>query len=297
MAGEVDEQTHLENDDTLVEELPGQGAEAVPPVDDATGAGEGAGEGGEGAAGESDEVVVTLGEETPPSEEEDPARAPAWLKDLRKSNREKDRRIRELEAKLNQSAPAAQTPVLGEKPTLASCEYDEAAFEAKLEEWHATKQQVEQAAKAQEDAKRAQQVAWEKKLQAHDDGKKALRVPDYDDAAANVEDHFSVVQRGILIDCAKDSAALEYALGKNPAKLKELAAIQNPAHFTWALSQLETKLKVEPRRAAPPTERVVRGSGSLAGTTDKTLEALRAEADRTGDRSKVTKYLRNKQKA
>jgi len=111
-----------------------------------------------------------------------------------------------------------------------------------------------------------------------------------------VDDALSVVQRGILVDCAKDPAALKYALGKNPAKLKELAAIDNPAHYTWALSQLETKLKVEPRRTAPPPERVVRGSGSLSGTTDKTLESLMAEADKTGDRSKVAKYLRDRQR-
>jgi hypothetical protein len=259
------------------------------------------GEAAEGGDGEEPgEVVVTIGDEPPPAEEEDPARAPQWLKDLRKSNREKDRALRERDAEIarlkgsQQGQPA--TLVLGDKPTLASCEFDEAAFESKLEEWHTTKRKLDEQTRTHEETKRAQQAAWEKKLAAHDEAKKSLRVPDFDDAAAAVEDGFSVVQRGILIDCAQNSAALQYALGKNPAKLKELAAIQNPAHFTWALAQLETKLKIEPRRAAPPTERVIRGSGSLAGTTDKTLESLRAEADRTGDRTKVTQYLRDKKR-
>lgn len=255
------------------------------------------GEGAKGGEGDADEVVVTLGDEPARTEEEDPARAPQWLKDLRKSNREKDRALREKDAEIarlkgSHGQPAAL--VLGPKPTMADCDFDEALFETKLEEWHTTKRKVDDEVRTQEEAKRTQQAAWEKKLQAHEDAKRALKVRDFDEAEATVEDHFSVVQRGILIDCAQNSAALQYALGKNPAKLKELAAIQNPAHFTWALAQLETKLKVEAKRTAPPAERVIRGSGSLAGTTDKVLEQLRAEADRTGDRTKVTKYLRDK---
>ena len=250
---------------------------------------------------EPGEVVVTLGDEPPPAEEEDTASAPQWLKDLRKKNREMVRALREKDAELSRlkggSAAQPDAPVLGPKPTLASCDFDEAAYEQKLDEWHTTKRTVDEQARKQEEAKRAQQAAWEKKLAAFDEAKAKLRVPDFDEADAVVDDTLSVVQRGILIDCAKDPAALKYALGKNPAKLKELAAIENPAHYTWALSQLETKLKVEPRRAAPPPDRVVRGSGSLAGTTDKTLDALRAEADKTGDRSKVAKYLRDKQQA
>jgi len=251
---------------------------------------------GEGGV-QDDEVVVTLEGEQQPADDEDHGKAPQWVKDLRKSNREKDRALREKDAeiaRLKGGGTQQAAPTLGPKPTLSSCDFDEAAFEAQLEEWHATKRKIDDAAKAEQDARAAQQAAWEKKLKAHDEGRQALRVPDFDDAAANVEEAFSVVQRGILIDCAQNSAALQYALGKNPAKLKELAAIQNPAHFTWALAQLETKLKVEAKRTAPPAERVIRGSGSLAGTTDKVLEQLRAEADRTGDRTKVTKYLRDK---
>ena len=255
------------------------------------------------SAEEPGEVVVTLGDEPPPTEEEDTASAPQWLKDLRKKNREMVRALREKDAELARlkgGAAQPDAPVLGPKPTLASCDFDEAVFEEKLDAWHSTKLKVDEQNRKQEEAKRAQQAAWEKKLAAFDEAKAKLRVPDFDEADAVVDDALSVVQRGILIDCPKSaeiSAALKYALGKNPAKLKELAAIENPAHFTWALSKLDDKLKVEPRRAAPPPERVVRGSGSLAGTTDKTLDALRAEADKTGDRSKVAKYLREKQRA
>lgn len=290
----------LSGSDTAAADSPTEGEQPGEVVGDAVevdGAEAGQAGEGEGGADDAGEVVVTLGDEPQPAEEDDTARAPQWLKDLRKSNREMVRALREKDAQIAAMKGANAQPdavVLGAKPSLASCDFDEERFEQELEAWHITKSKVEAQAKAKEDAQRAQQAAWEKKLQAHEEAKSKLRVPDFEDAAASVEDNFSVVQRGILIDCAKDSAALMYALGKNPAKLKELAAIQNPAHFTWALSQLETKLKVEPRKAVPPAERVLRGSGSLAGTTDKVLEQLQAEADKTGDRSKVAKYMRDK---
>jgi len=66
---------------------------------------------------ESDEVVVSIGEEAPPAEEEQ--RAPEWVRELRKANREKERRIRELEAKLQTTAQTENKPVaLGPKPKL-----------------------------------------------------------------------------------------------------------------------------------------------------------------------------------
>ena len=57
---------------------------------------------GEQTKDEDDEVVVSIGEESPPHEEE--TRAPEWVRELRKQNREKERRIRELEARLQTTA-------------------------------------------------------------------------------------------------------------------------------------------------------------------------------------------------
>ncbi len=299
MASQNNDQTdQIEGSETAAMDAPAEGAQPGEVVGEAVEVG--------AAEGQTEvvevggvEVVVTLGDEPPPAEEEDQASAPQWLKDLRKKNREMVRALREKDAQIAALKGGGTQPdvvVLGVKPTLAACEFDEEKFEQELDAWHTTKRKVEEQTRAKEEAQRNQQAAWEKKLAAFDDAKSKLRVPDFDEAESVVDDALSIVQRGILVDCANNPAALKYALGKNPAKLKELAAIENPAHYTWALSQLETKLKVEPRKAAPPPDRTVRGSGSLAGTTDRTLEALQAEADKTGDRSKVAKYLREKGK-
>ena len=81
--------------------------------------------------------------------------------------------------------------------------------------------------------------------------------------------------------------------------MKELAGIQDPVKFAFAVAKLEAQLKVTPKRK-PTTkvEKMIKGSGSLAGTTDKKLDRLRAEAEKTGDLSKVHAYkrqLRNKE--
>ena len=83
-----------------------------------------------------------------------------------------------------------------------------------------------------------------------------------------------------------------YALGKNPKKAKEIAAITDPVKFAFAVAKLEKELKVTNRRAAPPPERTVQATGRVSGTVDSTRERLRPEAEKTGDYSKVFRYKR-----
>jgi len=96
-------------------------------------------------------------------------------------------------------------------------------------------------------------------------------------------------QQGIIIKVMKNPALFIYAIGKNEAKLKELAGITDPVEFTAAVAKLEDKINMK-KRSAPPPESTVRGSGTLSATTDKTLEKLREEAAKTGDYTKVHKY-------
>ena len=108
----------------------------------------------------------------------------------------------------------------------------------------------------------------------------------------------STTQQGIILQGAENPALVIYALGKNPAKLKEMAAITDPVKYAFAVSKLETQLKVTQRKAPPP-ERTVQGTGRVSGTVDSTLERLRADAERTGDYTKVVQYrkqLKQKQK-
>ncbi len=83
-------------------------------------------------AEEDDEVVVTIGEDSPPQEEEQ--KAPEWVRELRKSNRELQKENKALKAK--QETPTENKPVeLGKKPTLEELDYDSVAYDRELSAW------------------------------------------------------------------------------------------------------------------------------------------------------------------
>jgi len=242
---------------------------------------------------DEDEVVISIGEESPPQEEE--VRAPAWVRELRKSNREKERKIRELEAKLNTTATETKPVALSAKPTLESCDYDSDEYEQKLAEWYEQKREYD-AAEANVAAQRdAEAKAWQDKLDSYAKAKASLKVRDYDEAEATALDTFDVTQQGIVLQGSDNPALLIYAIGKNAKRAKELASINDPVKFAFAVAKLETQLKVTNRKAATAPERTINsGGGRLSGAIDSTLERLRAEALKTGDLSKVMEYKRRK---
>ncbi len=121
---------------------------------------------------DEDEVVISIGEESPPQDEE--VRAPAWVRELRKSNREKERKIKELEAKLNTSVAETKPVALVSRPTLESCGYEEDEYEQKLAEWYDHKREYDAAeanARAQQDA---EAKAWQDKLDSYAKAKSSL---------------------------------------------------------------------------------------------------------------------------
>lgn len=242
---------------------------------------------------DSEEVVISIGEEAPPQEEE--ARAPEWVRELRRANREKERKIRELEAKLN-AAPTENKPVaLAKKPTLEDCDYDSDEYETKLASWYEQKREYD-AAQADAEAQRdAEAKAWQDKLDAYAKARASLKVRDYEDAEAFALETFNVTQQGIVLQGSDNPAMIIYALGKSTAKAKELASITDPVKFAFAVAKLETQLKVTNRKAAASPERTITsGGGRISGSVDSTLERLREEALKTGDLSKVMAYKRGK---
>ena len=245
---------------------------------------------------ESDEVVVSIGEEAPPAEEEQ--RAPEWVRELRKANREKERRIRELEARLQTTTQTENKPVaLGPKPKLEEFDYDADRFEQALDAWHERKRQHDLETEKVRQAELQQQQAWQAKLDGYSKAKAELKVRDYEDAEAIAQEVFNVTQQGVILQGADNPALVIYALGKNPKKAADLAQINDPVKFAFAVAKLEKELKVTNRRAAPAPERVIQGTGRASGAVDSTLERLRAEAEKTGNYTKVLQYKRQKQAA
>jgi hypothetical protein len=245
---------------------------------------------------ESDEVVVSIGEEAPPPEEQ--TQAPEWVRELRKTNRELQRQNRELQGKLQTSAQTEIKPVvLGKKPSLEDHDYDAEKFEEALTNWFERKRQADEINAKQEAEVMTQQKAWQAKLEGYGKAKAELRVKDFDDAEAMAQELFNVTQQGVMLQGADNPALVVYALGKNPKKAQELAAIKDPVKFAFAVAKLEKDLKVTNRRAAPPPERIVSGTGRVSGAVDSTLERLREDAARTGNMTKVIAYKAQKRTA
>lgn len=245
-----------------------------------------------------DDVVVTIGEESPTSNEEE-HKAPEWVRELRKSHRETLRRNKELEEKLAAVSGAQQKPAeqLGPKPNLEDFDYDTERYEKALDAWYDRKRSIdEQVAKANAE-KENQQKAWQAKLDSYGKAKTELSVKDFDDVELIAQDTLSITQQGVILQGAENPALVIYALGKNPAKAKELGSISDPVKFAFAVAKLETQLKVTNRKSVPAPEKTVRGTGSISGAVDSQLERLRAEAEKTGDYSKVVAYKKSKRQA
>lgn len=239
------------------------------------------------------ELAVTFGDEpAPPEPEPTPESNP--IRQLREERRRLERENRELQEKLRaKEAPPPEFP-LGAKPKLEDHDYDADKFELALQDWFEKKRQAdEKAAKAQAEA-RAKEEAWQARLAEYGQAKAKLKVPDYEDAEERVQALFNVTQQGVMIAGAENPALLVYALGKYPAKAKELAAITDPVKFAFAVAKLETQMKTTTKaRPAPPApETPMRSTAPSRSASNATLERLEAEAERTGDRTKVAAYRR-----
>lgn len=248
---------------------------------------------------DTEEVVVSIGEEAPPPEEQLPdAWAEKWAAKMRIENRELKRQARELEARLQSLAPPETKPVvIGNKPRLEDHDYDADKYEEALTSWFERKRQADEVNAKQEAEVMNQQKAWQAKLDGYGKAKAELRVKDFDDAEELAQQVFSITQQGVLLQGADNPALVVYALGKNPAKAKELADIKDPVKFAFAVAKLEKDLKVTNRRQAPAPERIVSGTGRSSGAVDSTLERLREEAARTGNMTKVIQYKAQKRTA
>ena len=245
---------------------------------------------------ESEEVVVSIGEDAPPADEEVPA--PEWVRELRKTNREKERRIRELEAKLSATTTEIKPVVtLGPKPKLEEYDYDADRYEQAIDQWHDRKREYDREADAALQSDLQEQKAWQSTLNDYGKAKAELKVRDFEDSEETVQQILSVKQQFVVLRGCDDPALVVYALGKNPKKTAELAKLNDPIKFSFALAKLEKELKVTNRRAAPAPERVVSGTGRSSGAVDSTLERLREEAARTGNMTKVIAYRAQKRAA
>lgn len=242
------------------------------------------------AAGEG-EVEVQIAGETPAEEtqQETPV-----IRQLRNRLRDAERRARAAE---EQSRPQSQgLPVLGREPGLFDdgIDGDEEKFRAAVRSHFETKAKIDRAKEEQEAANRRNAEEWQQTLTTFDTEKTTLakRVPNFSDLEANVTDAMSPPQLAVLLRVGRKRAELVAALGANPSALKRVSAITDPLLLAAELREIETKMTLAPKKATPAPETIVRGkSGAVQLDANKRLAELEAEADRTGDRTAIRKFL------
>lgn len=239
------------------------------------------------------EIVVSIdGEEASEKEEAEPA--PEWVKELRKKHRELERENRDLKAKVSAANGMENAPaILPKKPRLDDdgIDYDQDKYEAELDAWYAKKKDFDDKQRENEKAEAEKQNSFNAKLESYNQAREKIRVPDFEDAEGNLINALDRTQQGIIIDACENPALLVYALGRNQGKLNELAAIKNPVQFAYAVSKLENTMKVTKKTAAAEVEKMPPSfGGKSVASADKNLDRLRAEAEKTGDYSKVMQY-------
>jgi len=240
---------------------------------------------------EVDEIEVSLGEESDETES-------GLITDLRQRHRKLKQKYRKTQYELDQ-LKTPQTEIVdepGPKPTLEACDYDSDEYDKKISTWFDKKHRAEAAQK--EAAARAEKEKSESQriYRNYEERKNSLKVKDFSESEDAVTDALSITQQNIILCAAKKPELIVYALGKSPAKMEELSKL-NDIQFAMELARLEDNLKVGKRKPKTKPEKTVNGTGTLSGTTDRTLERLRQEAAKTGDMSKVMQYRRKKRRA
>ena len=244
-----------------------------------------------------DELVVGSGDEI---EAEDDGTAPAWARELRHKFREVSRENAELKAKKTEPEEIVDEDP-GPKPKLADFDYDEDAFDAARDKWDEKRRSIEARKSDAQRQREAAQRAWEEKVSDFAAKRAELKRPDMEEAEIAVAAHLPPERVRAIIEFGHhyNAAALMLALGKSPARLEQLAKIENAADFVFALAKLSGDLKMTRRKTPPPPIDPVRGSAPLSGG-DKELERLEREAAKSGDRTAVVRYkkqIREKQEA
>jgi hypothetical protein len=241
-------------------------------------------------AGEQAEIVSL---DEPEQNEEGTHKGKNLPNELRRLLRQEQKEKKRLAEELERVKTGGKTEDPGKEPELEDFDYDADQFKAAYRQW--TEKQAEY--KRKQEQQRAQQEELEKEFQARQnayiDGKKKYKPELIQEAEAEVTSVLSQQRQGMLLDVADDPAALVAVLGASPKTLREVAAIKSDARFIAELVKIQMKLTTEPKKTAPPPERVVSGGGRTPGQSANKLEQLKEEARKTGD---YTAYHREKER-
>lgn len=226
-------------------------------------------------------LIATLDEEDESDDKQKP-----WVNDLRKRDREKTKRIRELERELEAKAAPGKSDDLGKEPELEDYDYDSDQFKTALKGWYAKKADVDARKAKEREAQEEIAKQFQQRQETYTTGKARFPKEKMQEAEDEVVATLSQSRQSMLLDVADDSAALVATLGLNPKTLQSLAKIKSDALFIKELTKVEMKIQSTTKKQAPPPERVISGSGKTPGSSTSNLDRLYEQAQKSGDYSK-----------
>jgi hypothetical protein len=255
-------------------------------------------EGSEGEAdSEEDTLIVTIGDDEVDDQEEHTSEAaPDWVKEVRNSNKEMKKKLKEYEARDAEAAETKAKTELGEKPKFDDYEYgQEDKFADDVSEWKDRAKALEDKKRVEADKNAKYDDAYKAKLARYDTKKNDVPVDNFDEVEDKVKGKLSVQQHSIAVHLMEKPEMLILALGNNSKELERLAGIEDALEFAFQISKIEDKLKMTTRKR-PSVHKPVGGSGKKASSDNK-LDQLRAKAHKSGDMTEVIAYKREQKEA
>ena len=237
------------------------------------------------------------GDEDPkPEGEDDPAAVKPSDTDTIRKMREHFKEIRAEKIRLqneNAALKGQQAKGQGElvEPTLESCGFDAGKYREAMRAYTKEVIKREEAAEAQKKEQEQLNAEWQESLRTFETRKKQIQ--GFADAELAVDATLTPMQKGLIVSAANDAAKLMFELGNDDDLLRELSRIKDLGKFAAKIGELNARSR-RTSTVPRPESRIDAPSAAtaLASTTDKKLAALREEADRTNDFTKVNAYKR-----
>lgn len=225
-------------------------------------------------------------------EGEEPVEETPLIRQLRAEVRDAKRELAE-----RRKAEAPQI-VVGERPTLEGCDYDEDKFAAELEQWHERKGQAAEAEKQAAQQAQVRNQEFERAIGTYRTRAAALPVKDFQQAEEAVRAALPDLLQSAIIQYADDPAKVVYALYKHPQKMAQIADEPDPIKAIKAVWNMERNIKVATRKAPPPpmAGNIQRGSAPVASAPDKEAEKLFNAGQKSGDMTAYLAYQREQRR-
>lgn len=247
---------------------------------------------GDGEADPQDdgEDYVAFGDEPEPGSAEPET---DLVKRLRKEIRDRDKRLAQYSKQ-----PQAEEPIIvGDRPTIDQFDFNQEAFDREFDAWQQRKEAKRQQDHRLEQSQRQQQEHWQQVQASYQQAKQKLPFADKQEAEQAAFDELTDIQQAVIASVADNPALVIYAAGKSATKLAEIAGINDPLKLAKYIGRMEASMTVKKRARPPQPDTPLKGGTISSAAADKHLERLEKEAERTGNRTDLIKYRKQKREA